>query len=91
MEISIYVEVGSPQFRGQSWNITFFSTYPIKLFRKNLKKKKMGGGNGQKSKMARERNLEKQKQAKGALPFLFLFCLVAPEWKREIIRRRKRE
>ncbi|ONL99052.1 zinc-binding protein [Zea mays] len=33
----------------------------------------MGGGNGQKSKMARERNLEKNKGAKGARLFsLFL-------------------
>ena len=31
----------------------------------------MGGGNGQKSKMARERNSEKNKAAKGA-PLLFL-------------------
>jgi hypothetical protein len=28
----------------------------------------MGGGNGQKSKMARERNLEKNKGSKGAPP-----------------------
>jgi hypothetical protein len=30
----------------------------------------MGGGNGQKAKMAREKNLEKQKAAKGILLFL---------------------
>lgn len=28
----------------------------------------MGGGNGQKSKMARERNMEKQKAARGSSP-----------------------
>jgi hypothetical protein len=33
----------------------------------------MGGGNGQKAKMARERNMEKSKAAKGA-PFLFCRC-----------------
>jgi hypothetical protein len=33
----------------------------------------MGGGNGQKSKMARERNIEKQKAAKSN--FIFLFTL----------------
>lgn len=31
----------------------------------------MGGGNGQKSKMARERNIEKQKAAKGILHISF--------------------
>lgn len=33
----------------------------------------MGGGNGQKSKMARERNLEKQKGNKGSFFFFLVF------------------
>ena len=32
----------------------------------------MGGGNAQKSKMARERNMEKNKASKGFLSFFFL-------------------
>lgn len=42
----------------------------------------MGGGNGQKSKTARERNMEKTKAAKGISFFYFSSCLPFSEIKK---------
>jgi hypothetical protein len=41
--------------------VDFQTTSPILQCLFHQKKKTMGGGNGQKAKMAREKNLEKQK------------------------------
>jgi hypothetical protein len=69
--------ITSKKEKKNSFSFLLFSSLVAAKGERKVEVDEMGGGNGQKSKMARERNMEKNKGAKGILTYPLLLPIVS--------------